>query len=275
MKAPKVSKPDFKEKISNLKTGKVKKSHGVASKKLTALSSLKNAEQALDFIKSNAENVELKSKVKQKKEKVPPNQQSINSSPKGNNNSPRSGVDSHKKQQKKDAGHGNASSNESGKKKNAFNSKIVTSANKMPKKKIKSDKSVSKPVQQENNSSPVKGPGKKRKGKIVPLDMGSAETPVKNPSDAIQKKCSPEVLLGLQIEKALSPKSKKNKKKQLVKEKLQTQGKIEVTKKENTKESDTPAKKKRRKRRRSKVASAPVEEFSMFEIVNVSCLSIF
>lgn len=300
MKTPKVNKFAKKDTLNAPLGGKVRKSLGNPTAKKSGNVTLKNAEHALNSI-INEDPSEIKVKGNKGRMSLPAGVLRNIS----NKKNPKANVMLNNKGSQNDSQSGSKSPKQKGKgkakAKDISNSDIDSSGTspvglnfELKQKKSQKKSPIGKAAKtksplQENNTSPVKKNMETRKAKC-PFDLDlsvDALTPLKNQSTEPKSvnsnkdksgNSSPEVELGLKLEEALSPKSKKKMKRKLMKSKLQTDGKLNVLKKDDEKvisassgENEQSGKKKRKKtrgRRKSKTV-VNVETSSLFEEINV------
>lgn len=288
MKTPKVATPKPKLKFNTPKSGLVRKSLGTNSTASLKKLSTKGKEHMLSIVKDNEENVEFKNKTPKKGRMSLPANVLRNSKP-----SPESANGSKTpKKSPKTKKTATPESPESGKNSNSINK---TPAKDTPVSKpqnlkktpqnINVSQNVNTPASVENNTSPVKQNVELNKNKVpFSLDDSLAnKTPnglekKKGSSPGKVKPNSPEVELGLQLEEALSPKSKKEKRKKMSGVKVAAQGKVTVDKKvvkklDTTSSNSTvnsDSKKKRRKRSRKAITRDVESKPSLLKHLNVS-----
>lgn len=277
MKTPKVATPKPKLKFNTPKSGLVRKSLGNNSTASLKKLSTKGKEHMLSMVKDSEENVELKNKTPMKGRMSLPANVLRNSKP-----SPENSKDEKTpKKSPKNKKIPTLESPKSGKNNNTTNqtpAKGTPVSKPQTLKKTPQNKNVNTPASVENNTSPVKQNVEMKKNKVpFSLDDSLAnKTPnglVKNKgnSPGKVKPKSPEVELGLQLEEALSPKSKKEKRKKMsLGMKVNTEGKVTVVKKLDTASSNSIVNpdSKKKKRKRSRKALVRIEKPSFLKHTN-------
>ncbi|XP_066903377.1 ribosomal L1 domain-containing protein CG13096 isoform X2 [Halyomorpha halys] len=292
MKTPKVATPKPKMKFNTPKSGLVRKSLGntPALKKL----STKGKDQVLSMVKDNEENVEFKNKTAKnarmslpanalRDTKSSPNNFSGKKTPKKSPKAKKATTPQSPKSGKTPVKDSPVSKPQSVKetpqnKKALQNVKTPAKDSPAPKpqnvKETPQNKkvlqNVKTPASVENNTSPVKQNVDSKKNKVpFNLDdsLANGLKPKKGGTPSKGKPNSPEVELGLRLEAALSPKSKKEKKKKMaLGVKVAAQGKVGVNKKlvkkldVNSSNSAAGTDGKKRKRRSRRKGVKKVEE---------------